>query len=86
MTLAFAAVGSRPSAVLTGPQHVVGARGPAHARQTADSYGMIPVRLEESPLAATAGLVWNGDLPRHLQQVLFDTADGVILGAATATS
>jgi hypothetical protein len=38
---------------------------------------MVPVRLERSPLTATAGLVWNGDLPRQLQQVLFDTADGI---------
>jgi len=29
------------------------------------------------PLTATAALVWNGDLPRPLQQILFDTADGV---------
>jgi hypothetical protein len=40
---------------------------------------MVPVGLDQSPLAATAGLVWNGDLPRPLQQVLFDTADGIIL-------
>src|SRR5580693_9348815 len=25
----------------------------------------------------TAALVWNGDLPRPLQQVLFDAADGI---------
>jgi hypothetical protein len=25
--------------------------------------------------------VWNGDLPRPLQQVLFDTADGITLTA-----
>jgi hypothetical protein len=33
------------------------------------------VRVEQHRLAATAGLVWNGDLPRPLQQMLFDTAD-----------
>jgi hypothetical protein len=38
---------------------------------------MVRVRLERHPLYATAGLVWSGDLPRHLQQVLFDTADGI---------
>ena len=32
--------------------------------------------MEGHPLAATAGLVWNTDLPRRLQQMLFDTADG----------
>jgi hypothetical protein len=40
---------------------------------------MIPVGLDQSPLAATAVLVWSGDLPRQLQQVLFDTADGIML-------
>jgi hypothetical protein len=29
------------------------------------------------PLTATAALVWHGDLPRPLQQILFGTADGV---------
>ena len=38
---------------------------------------MIPVRLEDHPLSATVGLVWSGDLPRQLQQVLFDAADGI---------
>ncbi|HWN62207.1 MAG TPA: hypothetical protein VNO25_16255 [Streptosporangiaceae bacterium] len=28
------------------------------------------------PLTATGALVWNSDLPRPLQQILFDTADG----------
>ena len=77
MTLAFAATGSRSTAVLTGPRHTLGAARPAQGDQAADSYDMVPVRLEQSPLTATAGLVWNGDLPRQLQQVLFDTADGI---------
>jgi hypothetical protein len=29
------------------------------------------------PLAVAAALVWSGDLPRLLQQVLFDAADSV---------
>jgi hypothetical protein len=40
---------------------------------------LVPVRLEESPLTATAGLVRNGDLP----QLLFDTADSLTFGATT---
>jgi hypothetical protein len=28
--------------------------------------------------AATAALVWSGDLPRTLQQILFDTAESII--------
>jgi hypothetical protein len=38
---------------------------------------MARVSITGHPLTATAALVWNGDLPRPLQQVLFDTADGV---------
>jgi len=37
---------------------------------------MVPVRVAQRQLTATAGLVWNGDLPSQLQQLLFDTADG----------
>jgi hypothetical protein len=38
---------------------------------------MTRVCIDGHPLTATAALVWNGDLPRPLQQILFDTADGV---------
>jgi DNA-binding transcriptional LysR family regulator len=78
ITLAFAATGSRPTAVLTCPRHAIGARKTPPPHRAADTCHMVPVRLDQSPLAATAGLVWNGDLPRPLQQVLFDTADGII--------
>jgi DNA-binding transcriptional LysR family regulator len=75
MTLAFAATGSRPSAVLTGPCHRVG----SEARPAADAacHQMVPVRIERSRLAATAGLVWSAELPRELQQMLFDTAESI---------
>jgi regulatory helix-turn-helix LysR family protein len=74
MTLAFAASASRPTAVLTGPHRRIGdqpepAGGPA---------GLVRARIEGSPLAAAAALVWSGDLPRQLQQVLFDTADSIV--------
>jgi hypothetical protein len=39
--------------------------------------GIVSVRIEQRPLTATAALVWNGDLPRQLHQVLFDTADRI---------
>jgi DNA-binding transcriptional LysR family regulator len=76
MTLSFAATASRPTAVLTNPLHLVGRparNGPT--QHEADSYDMIRVGLEGRPLTATAVVAWSGDLPRHLQQVLFDTAD-----------
>jgi hypothetical protein len=37
---------------------------------------MAPVSIAGHPLTATAALAWHGDLPRPLQQILFDTADG----------
>jgi DNA-binding transcriptional LysR family regulator len=80
MTLSFAATASRPTAVLTNPLHLVG--GPARNDETqhqADSYDMVRVGLERRALTATAVVAWSGDLPRHLQQVLFDTADAGIL-------
>ena len=80
MTLSFAATASRPTAVLTNPLHLVGRPAQNGTRQhEADSYDMIRVGLERRPLTATAVVAWSGDLPRHLQQVLFDTADAGIL-------
>jgi hypothetical protein len=79
ITLAFAATGSRPTAVLTGPRQRIGS-GPGLAQPHwagADTYDMVRARVAGHRLAATAGLVWSGDLPRPLQQVLFDTADGI---------
>jgi hypothetical protein len=79
MTLAFAATASRPAAVLTGPHHRAGDRpGPAEPDLAAESAGIVRARIDGSPLTAAAGLVWNGDLPRQLQQVLFDAADGIV--------
>lgn len=78
MTLAFAATASRRTAVLTGPQQRAGAwRAPAQPDPATGAYEMVPARVEHCPLTATAALVWSGDLPRELQQVLFDAADSV---------
>jgi DNA-binding transcriptional LysR family regulator len=80
MTLAFAATASRPTAVLTGPRQRAGTwREPALPSAVTGGYDMVPARVEHRPLTATAGLVWSGDLPGHLQQVLFDTADSIAL-------
>ena len=76
MTLAFAATASRPTAVLTSPQHLTSDQAAYGARQRVqDRYDMVRVGLRQRPLTATAAVAWTGDLPRHLQQVLFDTAD-----------
>ena len=38
---------------------------------------MVRVILQHHPLTAAAALVWSSDLPRPLQQMLFDIADGL---------
>lgn len=84
ITLAFAASASRPAAVLTGPLHRIGhgpgpaGPDPAGPDPAGASTGMVRVRIHRSPLTATAGLAWNGDLPRQLQQVLFEVAESMV--------
>jgi hypothetical protein len=76
MTLAFAATADRPAAVLTGPATAVGRRAaPIRRSRLADTSGMVKVSLCNHPLTASAALVWSGDLPRPLQQMLFQVAD-----------
>ena len=78
MNLAFAATAARPTAVLTGPSVIAGSRsGLVRLPRPAVTHEMVPVILEHRPLAATAALVWSGDLPRTLQQILFDTAESI---------
>jgi hypothetical protein len=47
---------------------------------------MVRVSIAGHPLTATAALVWNGDLPRPLQQILFDIADGATPPASASPS
>ena len=78
MALAFAAAADRPAAVLTGPAVITATRpGVIRLPRTLPGQDMTPVSLEQHPLTATAAVVWNGDLPRPLQQVLFDAADAI---------
>jgi hypothetical protein len=78
MALAFAGTASRPTAVLTGPSVIAGPPpGVIRLPSSAGSGDMTRVCIAGHPLTATAALVWNGDLPRPLQQILFDTADRV---------
>src|SRR6202167_2640749 len=78
MNLAFAATADRPTAVLTGPSVVAGSR-PRLIRlpRPAVTHEMVRVILEDRPLAATAALAWSGDLPRPLQQIVFDAAESI---------
>jgi hypothetical protein len=78
MTLALAAAGNRPAAVLTGPATPARTHAlPIRRSRLADTYGMVRVILQHHPLTAAAALVWSDDLPRPLQQMLFDTADSL---------
>ena len=78
VVLAFAATAGRPAAVLTGPAAVAGPPpGVIRLPRPAGAGDMARVSIAGHPLTATAALVWHGDLPRPLQQILVDTADGV---------
>jgi hypothetical protein len=78
MALAFAATADRPTAVLTGPGVVAGGQpGLIRLPRAMVNHDMVLVGLEHHPLTATAAVVWNGDLPRPLQQALFDAADSI---------
>jgi len=78
VVLAFAATADRPAAVLTGPAATGGTPpGVIRLPGPAEFSEMVRVSIAGHPLTATAALVWSGDLPRPLQQILFDAADGV---------
>jgi DNA-binding transcriptional LysR family regulator len=78
MDLVFAATADRPTAVLTGPSAIARTRpGLIRLPRPMVTHDMACVELEDHPLTAVAALVWSGDLPRPLQQMLFDAADGI---------
>jgi len=86
MALAYAAAGP-PAAVLTGPAAIAGTPpGVIRLPRPAGTGDMVRVSIDGQPLTATAALVWNGDLPRPLQQILFDTADGLTRPAPASLS
>jgi DNA-binding transcriptional LysR family regulator len=78
MALTFAATADRPTAVLTGPAVLTGSQpGLIRLPRPMVTRDMVLVGLDHHPLTATAAVVWSGDLPRPLQQILFDAADGI---------
>jgi len=75
MALAFAAAAEGPAAVLTSPVSMADvAPGVIRLPAAAGAGEMVRVSIVGQPLTATAALVWNRDLPRSLQQILFDAA------------
>jgi hypothetical protein len=65
------------AAVLTGPSTVVNDPAQLVRSRPPDACGMAQVDLQCHPLTASAALVWSGDLPRPLQQILFDSAESL---------
>jgi hypothetical protein len=87
VALAFNATAGPPTAVLTGPVAIAGTPpGVIRLPRPAGTGDMVRVSIAGQPLTATAALVWNGDLPRPLQQILFDTADGLTRPAPASPS
>jgi hypothetical protein len=87
VALAFAATAGRPAAVLTGPVAIADVPpGVTRLPRPAVAGDMVRVSIDGQPLTATAALAWDGDLPRPLQQILFDTADGLIRPAPASPS
>jgi DNA-binding transcriptional LysR family regulator len=87
VVLAFAATADRATAILTDPTAIAGnPPGVIRLPEPADTGDMVRVSIDGHPLTATAALVWNGDLPRPLQQILFDTADGLTRPAPASLS
>jgi DNA-binding transcriptional LysR family regulator len=87
VVLAFAATAARPAAVLTGPAAIAGPPpGVIRLPRPAGTGDRARVAIAGQPLTATAALVWNGDLPRPLQQILFDTADDATRPAPASLS
>jgi DNA-binding transcriptional LysR family regulator len=87
VALAFAATASPPAAVLTGPAAIADVPpGVIRLPRSAGTGDMVRVSIAGQPLTATAALAWNGDLPRPLQQILFDTADGLTPPAPASLS
>jgi hypothetical protein len=71
--------------VLTGPAAITEIPpGVIRLPRPAGTGDMTRVGIAGRPLTATAALVWHGDLPRPLQQILFDTADGVTTPPASS--
>jgi DNA-binding transcriptional LysR family regulator len=77
LALAFAASADKPVAVLTGPNAVAGPWPDLTQSPGPAAFGMVRVRVDGHALTADAALVWNRDLPRPLQQILFEAAEDV---------
>jgi DNA-binding transcriptional LysR family regulator len=87
VVLAFAATADPPASVLTSRTATADVPpGVIRLLRPADTGDMARVSIAGQPLTATAALVWNGDLPRPLQQILFDTADGATPPALASLS
>lgn len=86
LALTFAATADLPTAVLTNPSVLAGNQpGLIRLPRPTATADMVRVDIADHPLTATAALVWSSDLPRPLQQILFDTADSIASSATAQT-
>jgi hypothetical protein len=71
--VAFAVTACRATAVLTSPAIATG-NVPVMAMHSgpSDVCDLSAVTVQHHRLTATAGVAWTTELPRHLQQILFD--------------
>jgi DNA-binding transcriptional LysR family regulator len=82
LALVFAATADVPTAVLTSPSARAGNQpGLIRLPRPTVTHDMVRLGIARHPLTATAALVWSSDLPRSLQQILFDTADSITSSA-----
>jgi DNA-binding transcriptional LysR family regulator len=87
VVLAFAATADRATAVLTDPTAIAGTSpGVIGLPEAAGTGDMVRASIDGHPLTATAALVWNGGLPRPLQQILLDTGDALTRPAPASLS
>lgn len=90
-TLASAGESDRAHAILTGPEHALGKFRPRMLGEFGPvaSSARIAAQADGESLTGTAALAWSTDLPRSLQQLLFDVAETVsrsIIGASIGVS
>ena len=78
MPAALADYGPWTGTAVTGPSTIADRPvRPLQRTRPGDDRGMVRVSLQHHPVTASAAVVWSGDLPRPLQQMLFEIADSL---------
>ena len=78
MPAALADYGPWTGTAVTGPSTIADRPvRPLQRTRPGDDRGMVRVSLQHHPVTASAAVVWSGDLPRPLQQMLFEAAEAL---------